>query len=933
MQTFLTNFFDSFIMMFANISPQECRSDSSLSSRREALYLVIKTMPGTTKKITHLFLLSILLGLISCSILEEKDDRMIRIIDTLSSKNIIESPLKDIIQRFNFIEEDITGEWKYIPELSDQDQEIWGFSSRCSILGNHESESPEAIKLLKNGREIEYLSASSKKKTGWRWISTEETLDLRRFEGYDNKRRGIPLNQENPFRFEKLFPDGEVIIDLYVANPSWEKFRPRLIITFNDSVQKELVITRKKWFRIRQKTKLGRYTVEMKFDENSDTSDITDPVVLGMVKIASSSDILLLSKPRGKSQEAPGDTFLFQYYTSAALPEKNEKAVPSTVNYYYGLKNKFPLYDAGTENNPYSLKKKIPFDEYALNSLMALPESEFRMDIKIPPDAVLEVGYGILNEFHRRASEIPVQFQIILTTSANETTLLKETIVWESNRNIIYKKIDLKPYAGSKVQLAFLTSETHPEDFEKITPPIVPVWVNPLIYQSSETKRPNIILISLDTVRPDHLSCYGYPREVSPGIDSLASDGVLFRNIYSSTSWTLPAHVSMLTSLDCLHHQVYFPLQKMNRETTTLADILRREQYVCAAFTGGGYLSETYGFSKGFDSYQEIKLYGDLAIRLDEAERLGEMASDWIEKNRSKDFFLFLHTYQPHDPYANLSPVGKEFLDKNSKWKQVKMETLFEGKGRFDTHFSQDEMQNIIDLYDGEIKYTDVAFVQPILNKLRTLGLYEKSLIILTSDHGEEFYDHKAWLHDHSIYNESIKIPLIIKFPGQQYRGLHVENIARITDILPTVLHFLEIKASSKMFDGRSLLPIVKGKEKKQRSYICDLALREFDFAPTVIAVNKDHFKLILNRRIVSPYIERISRDFNGSQIELYDTETDPNETKNLAFHITYRDLCFDLLQKIEDLSQKADQQRKRQEEVTLDQSLRERLKALGYIN
>jgi arylsulfatase A-like enzyme len=651
-----------------------------------------------------------------------------------------------------------------------------------------------------------------------------------------------------------------------------------------------------------------------------------------MVKIGGSSDILLLSRRRGKDQDTLQDSFLFQYYTSSAVPEKDVKAVSPTVNYYYGLRNKYPLDDSGTEDNPYSLKKKIIINEYSLNSLIAPPKSEFRIDVRIPSNAVLDVGYGILNEFQRRNSEIPFQFQITLTISGKKITLLSDTISWDTSRDINYTKLDLKPYSRKRGQLTFLTSETPKKDSDEMLRPIIPVWVNPLIYQISETKRPNIILISLDTVRPDHLSCYGYPRETSSGIDRLASDGVLFKNTYSSTSWTLPAHVSMLTALDCLSHQVYFPLQKMSRETKTLADILRTEHYICAAFTGGGYLSESYGFSKGFDSYQEIKLHGDLGIRFDEAERLGEMASDWIETNKDKDFFLFLHTYQPHDPYANLSPVGKEFLGPNAEWEQIRMETLFEQKSRFETHFSEDEIQNIIDLYDGEIKYTDVSFVQPILEKLRDLGLYENALIILTSDHGEEFHEHEAWLHDHSIYNESIKTPLIIKFPGQHYRGIQVESIARITDILPTILDILDIDVSSKLFDGQSLIPILRGKEKKQRSFICDLALRDFDFAPTVIAVTKDNFKLILNKKIISPYIKRTSRDFNGAQIELYDIQTDPGETKNLASNIAYRDLCFELLEKIDEICQKADREKKQQDQVTMDQSLRERLKALGYI-
>jgi hypothetical protein len=125
----------------------------------------------------------------------------------------------------------------------------------------------------------------------------------------------------------------------------------------------------------------------------------------------------------------------------------------------------------------------------------------------------------------------------------------------------------------------------------------------------------------------------------------------------------------------------------------------------------------------------------------------------------------------------------------------------------------------------------------------------------------------------------------------------------------------------------------LKGKEKKQRSYVSDLALRDFDFAPTVIAINQNNFKLILNKKIVSPYVKRISRDFNGSQIELYNTEIDPGETKNLASNITYRDLCFELLQRIDEICQRADQEKKQGDEITLDQSLRERLKALGYIN
>lgn len=364
----------------------------------------------------------------------------------------------------------------------------------------------------------------------------------------------------------------------------------------------------------------------------------------------------------------------------------------------------------------------------------------------------------------------------------------------------------------------------------------------------------------------------------------------------------------------------------------TLADILRTEQFYCAAFTGGGYLSETYGFSKGFDIYQEIKLHGNQAIRLDEAERLAQLASRWLEDNKDKNFFLFLHTYQPHDPYANLSPSGKEFIEEDAEWDQVKMEPLFNGKSRFDTQISEKAKQNIIALYDGEIKYTDVFFVQPILDKLKELGLYKKSLIILTSDHGEEFFDHEAWLHDHSLYDEGIRIPLIVKLPDAEYKGSQIENIVRITDIVPTILDQMRTKTNDKQFDGTSLFPLIQMKEKTQRTFVSDLALREFEMAPTVISINKDNFKFILNKKISSPYVKRLVRNFDGSQIELYDLEKDPKETKNLAANIAYREMCFELLVNINRLYEQTNLITKERDEVSLDQSLRERLKALGYI-
>jgi len=866
--------------------------------------------------------------LVCCNPSATEKSRLIRIIDGITDKNIVRSPLKNIFEKFNFVEEDLTGKWSYLPDLSSQDQEIWGTSSLKPILGNHESEFPEGIALLENGKEVEYLSGGKGHEIGWRWIGTSESLDLRGYKEYDETRRGILLNRENSFRFEKLLPDGTLILDLYLVNQEWQNIRPTMTVTFNGTDAEELVISRRKWFRIRKKLPLGKYTIEIKFsgENEPDVNDVT--IILGQVKMTGTSDILLLTQPRQKERSHPEGEYIFRYYTHVPLPKKNRDAIPNQIHYLYNVRNKFPLFDMGTGSNSYSIKKKILSNDYSLNSLAAPPDTEFYMDIEIPPNAVLEFGYGIFTEFINRESSQSIRFRLILEKSGDEHVLLDNTISWESVKDIIRERIDLSQYAGNQVRLSFLTSEVAGDSQSQI----LPVWVNPLVFESGEKERANIILISLDTVRPDHLGCYGYHRNTSPAIDRLAAEGVLFKNTYSTTSWTLPGHISMLTSTNGANHQVYFPLQKMSPDLLTLADLLRTRGFYCAAFTGGGYLSETYGFSKGFDSYQEIKLHGDRAIRLDEAERLARLASDWLEGNRDKNFFLFLHTYQPHDPYANLSPYGKEFLDEKAEWDQAKMESLFEEMGRFGTEFSDTQKENILALYDGEIKYTDMLFVLPILDKLKELGLYENSMIILTSDHGEEFYDHEAWLHDHSIYEEGIRIPLIIKFPDAENRGIQIDGNARITDILPTILDRMDIKPRHEQFDGVSLIPLIEGKEKAQRTVISDLALREFETAPTVISIIEDNFKFILNKKISSPYIRRLARNFDGSLIELYDLAKDPGETKNLAANIAFREMCFERLEEIDLLYEKVEMMKIQKDEVTMDQSLRERLKALGYI-
>lgn len=868
------------------------------------------------------------LFLLYCSYNQEKKYKIFRIIDHLTAEHVIESPLKNLEKKFAFISEDFSSNWSYCPELSNKLEETWIHSTTSPILGDPNSIYPNGRKLLKNSAEVVYSGTRSKKQESWRWIRTNEKINLRSKPGYSNKTQGIILKKGSHIEFEKLLPDGEIIIELFIVNNNWHDYRPKISISCDEEKIEDILVSRQKWFNIRYNSTLGEHTFEISFsDINKGNKD--EFVIIGNIRIKSSSDIVLYSKTHTPKKTPPKGNMEFQYHRCDQLAPSQDQSELLNNRYLYNLKTQYPLYDPEIKSNPFYVKKKLTIDEYSYNSLLAPLRSEYSIPIKVPQQAFLEFKYGVLIPKHNHF-ESKIMFSVILKDSQKNTILFQKSLSSDTAKTVRTIKIDLTPYGNKKVTLSLITEGINYNQNSKING--IPFWVNPTVYPSSESNPPNIVLISLDTVRQDYLSCYGYNKQTSPATDKLAEDSALFFNTYSTTSWTLPAHISLLTALNCLHHQVYYPQEKMDAQTTTLADILHSHDYTSAAFTGGGYLSSAYGFSKGFDLYQEIKLRGNKAIRFDEAERLAELSVNWLKINSDKKFFLFLHTYQPHDPYANLSPVGKLFLDKNSKWKQLWMESLFEKNGRFNTPFLEKEKRNIIALYEGEIRYTDKIFVQPIINELKNLNLYDNTMIIVTSDHGEEFYDHSAWLHDHSLYNEAVKIPLIIKFPYSNHKGKKIDTITRITDIAPTILEQLHIKPKPYNFDGKTLFPVLENKEKNDRIYIADLALRQFRETPDLIATNYKDYKLILNKNTISPYVKANSEDFNQMKIELYDIKNDPGETKNLARISKNRNLCIKLIREIIAIYDKAKEGKKKKDEIVLDSSLEERLRALGYI-
>jgi len=587
----------------------------------------------------------------------------------------------------------------------------------------------------------------------------------------------------------------------------------------------------------------------------------------------------------------------------------------------------FPLQDLGVDKNPFTLIRKLKLGGRDMNVIVSPPESQYGFDIDLNERSVLDFGIGIVRAydleemFQRPSGEKGVNFMVVLEVDGRKRTIFQHYLSpppVEERETVSFLRQSLDLPRAENIRLSLIT-EGNAENMA--------FWYNPVLFQKGKNSS-NVILISVDTLRADHLGCYGYERETSPNIDSLANDSVLFSNVYASSPWTLPSHVSMLTSLHGVHHQVYHDDERMDPAILTLADLLRKNHFFCTAFTGGGFVSSVYGFSKGFDMYQEG---GGGVHRQDAAEYSCGLVTEWLDTHsKNKNFFLFVHTYQPHDPYACPEPYRDMFLSEDAKWRHINLMGHLGGRSNLFKPLPEGERQNIEDLYDGEVRYTDEALIGPLIQKLKQLDLYDRTLIIFTSDHGEEFYDHKSWGHGHQLYDESLKVPLLIKFPGSRFRGTKISNIVSLVDVMPTILDELRIDISELSLDGKSLFPVIEGKDKEDRSFWADIGDNVLNsHVPQKISTNSGTEKFILNKKYTEEdlsYFEYPPPD--TGPVELYELKGDPREELNIADNRAA--LVNRLIRTIEVLYSQARKRRSLKPEI--DEDLKEQLRALGYI-
>jgi arylsulfatase A-like enzyme len=419
----------------------------------------------------------------------------------------------------------------------------------------------------------------------------------------------------------------------------------------------------------------------------------------------------------------------------------------------------------------------------------------------------------------------------------------------------------------------------------------------------------NIILISIDTLRADHLGCYNYPRNTSPFLDKFRENSVLFRLCIAQSSSTLTSHASILTSLIPSHHGAYFIReQALPDDRQTMAELLKQKGYRTVSFNDGGQIAPKFGLNQGFDIYESMR--DDIKAERLNFYRIVGKTVDWLDQNRDEKFFLFLHTYETHHPYTPKKRQLKLFesnYNGNLNW-QITVE-MIERINKGEIKLTGEDKQHIINTYDAEISSMDESFGL-LIRYLKEKNLYDNTLIIFTSDHGEEFGEHGTWaMHSHTLFNDQLHVPLLLKLPGSKYASRKVDHMVRSIDILPTVMDLLGEKMG-KDFEGGSLVPLIKGIPPKKLVFAISQRDMKQTYVPAYWSVMTQKWKL-----------------YNA---KLFDLFNDPGELEDVSK--SHEDLKTSL-QKYALKYLKRKSEKFPVKKVVLDDELREKLKSLGYLD
>jgi len=546
------------------------------------------------------------------------------------------------------------------------------------------------------------------------------------------------------------------------------------------------------------------------------------------------------------------------------------------------------------------------------DSIRVHPPARLTTSIHIPPKAYLYFGYGIRPTAWGKPGQ-GVRFKVIAEHHDKRTLLFEDFLdpQYKKNERKWYDKlINLEDFAKKDVKICFETSADKQQTkyFELSDYAVVS---NPVIF-SSKNKKPNIIIVGIDTLRADHLGCYGYSLNTSPAIDFIAKNGALFEQAISQSSWTLPSFTSIFTGLYPFNHKVEHQSDILNPKVPTLQKTLGSLGYFTAAYTNGGYITKWLDWDKGFDVFVQNNHHGGGNHSFSFADYKEQLFKFLSQKNLPP-FFLFIHSYDCHAYYDSAPEIYRQMFTSN-----YYKDTNNLKKRRFADYYlkkvadkvTKEDTEHIIGLYDSEIRYFD-NLLKEMINLLKKQKLMQNTYIIITSDHGEEFKDHGSFGHNHTLYNELVHIPLIIQGPGIP-RKTRIKEKVRSIDIFPTIFDIIGVhnKINSFNIDGITLMPLINNTA--QQNYLPCLS--------------KDWNKFSIRT-------DKWTQITTEKSSKLFDSETDSKEQTNIIDK--NKNISENLQQKYFEIKKNSAQFHKKNvsSKTVIDKKARQELKSLGYIN
>jgi arylsulfatase A-like enzyme len=406
-----------------------------------------------------------------------------------------------------------------------------------------------------------------------------------------------------------------------------------------------------------------------------------------------------------------------------------------------------------------------------------------------------------------------------------------------------------------------------------------PRAVDSLQLLAAKCKGANVVLVSFDALQAAHVGALGYSRNTTPAIDSVARQGFTFTHAYSVASWTVPASMTWFTGVYPSEHgmtnkfaaynareQKPARLKDLSPGLITLAEVLKQNGYATGGFTGNAGVSGGFGYDQGFDVYfYEPERFGGFDRSIPEALH-------WIAAHRHEKLFVFLHGYDVHGQNTPEEGFDYRFVDdgydRRYTGAEQEQETLREeGLERGQLDLREADVLFWRAVYDEKIRRADDKF-RRFLHEYDRLGLTEKTLFVLTSDHGTEFYEHRRFDHGFTLYNEQLHVPLVIRLPGQTAGKVIADRVSSI-DVMPTIIDLLDVgvpENARRQLRGASLAAAIRG-EAAPRDVFSETDYRQYTYKRSIIT--PDGWKLILTLE-------------SGCR-ELYDLNADRHETKDLS--------------------------------------------------